>query len=80
MYTYYESCPFLHGVRTTLYLRMEECRETLREISELASEADDLRGQAVYDCCHFDVLLDVGRFLMTQSKKFECSRPRYWTR
>ena len=76
----YESCPFLHGVRTTLCLRMEECRETLREISELASEADDLRAQAVYDCCHFDVLLDVGKSRMTQRENFECSRLRYWTR
>ena len=48
---------------------MEECRETLREISELASEADDLRGQAVYDCCHFDVILDVGKSLMHDTKQ-----------
>ena len=41
--------------------RMEDCKETLREICDLASEADDLRAQAVYDCCHFDLLLDAGK-------------------
>ena len=41
--------------------RIEDCKETLKEIGELASEADDLRAQAVYDCCHFDALLDAGK-------------------
>ena len=46
----------------TLYTcRLEDCTDTLREIGELASEADDLRAQAVYDCCHFDALLDAGK-------------------
>ena len=44
------------------YARISDCKETLREIGELASEADDLRAQAVYNCCHFDALLDAGEF------------------
>lgn len=41
--------------------RIEDCKETLKEIGELASEADDLRAQAVYNCGHFDTLLDAGK-------------------
>ena len=44
---------------------MEDCRATLGEIGELASEADDLRAQAVYNCCHFDALLDAGKSPLT---------------
>ena len=54
---------FSHTVCTNTHTicRLEDCRDTLKEIGELASEADDLRAQAVYDCCHFDALLDAGK-------------------
>ena len=32
----------------------------LTELCDMASEADDLRADALYDCCHFDGLLDFG--------------------
>lgn len=28
----------------------------------MASKADDLRAHALSDCCHYDVLLDTGKF------------------
>ena len=52
-------CPLIH---THLPRRIEECRETLKELSEMASKADDLRAHALYDCCHYDALLDTGKF------------------
>ena len=40
--------------------RVEACKGTLKQLSEIASEADDLRAQALYDCCQFDALLELG--------------------
>lgn len=37
--------------------------KTLEELKEVAHESDDLRAQAVIDCCQFDGLLDIGRLL-----------------
>ena len=40
--------------------RVEACQGTLKHLCEIASEADDLRAQALYDCCQFDALLEFG--------------------
>lgn len=32
------------------------------ELFDVASEANDLRAQALYDCCHFDALLEFGMY------------------
>ncbi len=40
---------------------MTACKESLKQLSELAAEADDLRAQALFDCCQFDGLLELGR-------------------
>ena len=42
------------------YCRDEPCKESLKQLGEIASEADDLRAQALYDCCRFDALLEFG--------------------
>lgn len=42
---------------------MEPCKESLKQLSEIASEADDLRAQALYDCCRFDALLEFGIYI-----------------
>lgn len=49
-------------IHTYLPRRIEQCRETLKELSEMASKADDLRAKALSDCCHYDALLDIGKF------------------
>ena len=40
--------------------RAEPCQESLKQLGEIASEADDLRAQALHDCCRFDALLEFG--------------------
>ena len=40
--------------------RVDDCKDTLKRLSGIADEADDLRGQALYDCCQFDALLELG--------------------
>ena len=56
----------------------EGCKDTLKEIGELASKADDLRAQAVYNCCHFDALFDAGKFnIMTTTDVV--SRLLHWS-
>lgn len=52
----------LTNIYTHLPRRIEQCTETLKELGEMASKADDLRAQALYDCCHYDALLDIGQF------------------
>ena len=42
--------------------RVEQCKESLKQLGEIASEADDLREQALYDCCRFDALLEFGKY------------------
>lgn len=44
--------------------RKDQCEETIRQLKEVAIESDDLRAQAVLDCCQFDALLDIGTFLV----------------
>jgi len=41
-------------------LRTDQCKESLKQLCEIASEADDLRAQALHDCCQFDALLELG--------------------
>ena len=41
--------------------RITDCRESLKQLNELAAEADDLRAQALHDCCEFDALLEFGK-------------------
>ena len=36
--------------------------EYLQLICDAANEVDDVQGKAVYDCCHFDGLLELGKF------------------
>jgi len=40
--------------------RTDQCKESLKQLCEIASEADDLRAQALHDCCQFDALLELG--------------------
>lgn len=42
--------------------------DLLKELFDVASEANDLRAQALYDCCHFDALLEFG----TKDNRHEC--------
>ena len=43
--------------------RTEPCKESLKQLGEIAGEADDLRAQALHDCCRFDALLEFGMSL-----------------
>lgn len=43
-----------------LFCRTESCKESLKQLGEIAGEADDLRAQALHDCCRFDALLEFG--------------------
>ena len=45
------------------YYRTESCKESLKQLGEIAGEADDLRAQALHDCCRFDALLEFGTSL-----------------
>ena len=45
------------------YYRAESCKESLKQLGEIAGEADDLRAQALHDCCRFDALLEFGTSL-----------------
>ena len=45
------------------YYRVDQCKETLKQLCEIASEADDLRAQALYSCCQFDALLELGKYV-----------------
>ncbi len=36
-------------------------KEILRHLSGVSKDADDLKAQALYDCCHIDALLEFGR-------------------
>lgn len=40
--------------------RVEQCKENIKQLGELSDESDNLRAQAVMDCCRFDALLDIG--------------------
>lgn len=40
--------------------RVEQCKENIKQLGELSDESDDLRAQAIMDCCQFDALLDIG--------------------
>ena len=45
--------------------RTESCKESLKQLGEIAGEADDLRAQALHDCCQFDALLEFGMWSYT---------------
>lgn len=40
--------------------------DLLKELFDVTSEANDLRAQALYDCCHFDALLEFGIVKMVE--------------
>ena len=44
--------------------RVEQCKENLKQLSEVSDESDDLRAQALMDCCRFDALLEIGMLFM----------------
>ncbi len=39
----------------------EKSKEYLQLICDAAAEVDDLQGTALYDCCHFDGMLELGK-------------------
>ena len=55
--------------------RVEACKGTLKHLCEIASEADDLRAQALYDCCQFDALLELGELF---TRTLELVIPAWW--
>jgi hypothetical protein len=43
-----------------LFFSRTASSDLLKELFDVTSEADDLRAQALYECCHFDALLEFG--------------------